>query len=184
MSQRRLRWLIMLGVSLGGCVRQKYVVTPRSIHEQVSTLRAKGTATVKTEPSGTARISADTVFEVRFPSKASKWIRWAMRDRFERFPISELIANCSDVPPFREDKFRRNPPCLLQETSSRGWVVDSRLRPDWEKWKIAGVTTLGAGLMGGMGYCASKCDGTGRTISIVGLAAFVVASLPLLALTR
>lgn len=164
----------LVAVCCIGCVRQNIWVSPREIAHHVRELRRKGKATVEARPSGSYELTMDETFPAVFPSGASKWIAWAVPDKKQNLSVAQLIANCPDVPPFRGEKLRRNPPCLLQQTSSKWWLVDSHRRPDWRL--IGGITggTLAAGGVAGMYVCAQECNGAAKTASTIGVATIAV----------
>ncbi|HET6613183.1 MAG TPA: hypothetical protein VFG83_14395, partial [Kofleriaceae bacterium] len=62
--------------------------------------------------------------------------------------IAQLIENCPDVAPFREDTYRPDPPCLLLSTTSEKIEVESHLRPNWLFWETMGGAVVAVAIFG------------------------------------
>jgi hypothetical protein len=152
-----------------GCSTVPLSITPQELHHSVPALRQTGEAVVEVEPSGTRRVTQDLVLRASFP-RASGWRHWFAGDDVRDLSVAQLIANCPDVPPFAGHAFHRNPPCLLQETNTERWVLDTEHRVDWEIVRPLGTVALTSVAVGGAVTCALECDGTPRNIAIGGFA--------------
>jgi hypothetical protein len=161
MEMRPIAWGVLLALVSGACTRQRVTVTPRGLFRAIPELRSSGRATIEVSPSGTHELASTDVYDVRFSSCAV--FGFACEGSTTRLTVASLIANCPDIAPFANDPFRREPPCLLLETTTREIQVDSRIRPNWEVWKIIGGALLASLVIGVViGYvtdCSAPDDG-------------------------
>lgn len=88
--------------------------------------------------------------------------------------VAQLIANCTEIVPYPGHGRHRIPPCLLEETASDAWEVDTRTRGSWGTFATIAGFTVGTAVVGGVGYCLYECEGSLRYVSIgVSLAALL-----------
>jgi len=143
----------LLALLSSSCIRQTVTFAPRDLFRSIPELRNDGRARVEVSPNGSHELTRDQVLEVGFESCRAFGLFCSDEKRI--LTVDQLIANCPVVPPFREDRFRRQPPCLLLETSSEAIPVDTRLRPNWEIWKVVGGATAAMLVIGvAFGYIA------------------------------
>jgi hypothetical protein len=114
-----------------GCVTQHVGVTPRELLHHVPELRQHGRATVATDDGGTYELDAGRVFQVTVDGKPRV------------LTVREMIANCPDVVPFANDRFRGDPPCLLIGTTVDQLPLDTRHHVDRDMIEVF----LGAALV-------------------------------------
>ncbi|HTE52276.1 MAG TPA: hypothetical protein VK698_15595 [Kofleriaceae bacterium] len=139
-------------------------MTPRAVHEEIRALRTRGHASVQTTAGRRIDLPADRIVSATFPATLAARLPAAglagpgQEQVTARLTIAELIANCPDVPPFAEDPYRRDPPCLLQATQTPAWIVERERVVDWGTvgdWTV-GTASLTAAV--GLGVCALACD--------------------------
>jgi hypothetical protein len=146
--------LAALGAS---CTRQAVTIEPRYVFRGVPELRSTGTTALDVSPDGTHEFRTDDVLEVAF--RKCEAFGLLCRDEPKKLTVAQLIENCPDVAPFREDSYRRDRPCALLDTSSKAITVDTRLRPDWDIYKVIGGALLVALVLGVVvGYVAECAD--------------------------
>jgi len=145
---------------LASCVRQPITVTPQEVHRHVRELQRNGRATVVTEQGGTHDLSLQD--ELSIELGGSRLLGLLQSTKQRRVTVRDLIANCPEVRPFREDRYRRAS-CLLLRTSSEAIPVDTRLRPNWTVWKTVGgallVTVVVGSLIMHLDRCKEPDDG-------------------------
>lgn len=158
---RSLIAFVVVVALASACTRQRVTVPPRGLFRAIPELRSSGRATIDVSPSGTHELAKTDVLEAAFDSCTVLGLACERSSR--QLTVDQLIANCPDVAPFAGDTFRRQPPCLLLETTSGELQLDSRIRPDWEVWKIIGTALLASFVIGVViGYvtdCKDPNDG-------------------------
>lgn len=142
----RLTAFVVVLALTSACTRQRVTVPPRGLFRAIPELRSSGRATIEVAPSGTHELARTDVLEAAFDSCTVLGL--ACERSNKQLTVDQLIANCPDVAPFAGDHFRREPPCLLLETTSHQLQVDSRIRPDWQVWKIIGTALLASLVIG------------------------------------
>ena len=162
---------------LAGCVSRPLRVSRGEVFAHVPQLRASGEARVELESGGATTLRMRQAVEVE--TKTS-WL-WGLVEgtRVARLTVDSLIENCPDVAPFREDTYRRDPPCRLQDVDRV--VAGTERVTDWRL--IRGVTAALLGttslmILGGTAYCAIACEedlGWDRGVTWVGIGAGLAA---------
>ena len=154
--------LIAATTAAPGCATESLTVTPQEIHRHLADLRDKGAAEVEVDPSGKYRLTKDKVFHAHFPGE------------MRYLTVAQLMANCTEIVPYPGQGRHRTPPCLLEETTSEAWEVDTRTQGSLGTFGSIAGFTLGIGVVTGVGYCLYECEGTLRYVSIgVSLAALL-----------
>jgi hypothetical protein len=142
---------------LGGCVRRPLAVDRGEVFDHLPELRTSRKARVELEAGGTTTLRFDQTVEAERPTRLLFGL--VKGTDVDRTTVEALIENCPDVAPFREDTFRRDPPCRLQEVDRI--VAGYRRAPDWHLIRLLTAVTLGASglsLIGGTAYCAVTCE--------------------------
>lgn len=129
------------------CSRQRVHVSSTMLHSHVGELRARGKATIDTEPSGTIELSPHDTVTVGG----------------REVTVASLIDNCPDARPFAGDKISRAKydTCgLLHVTDidvDRRWVA----RPGWIATGVGFVLVLAVVgvVFGYLGSCSEPDDG-------------------------
>ena len=162
---------------LVGCVTRPLAVSRGEVFAHVGELRERGEARVELEAGGTTTLRMDQ--EVRVETDTHRL--WGLIEGTDvaRTTVAGLVESCPDVAPFREDRFRRDPPCRLQDIDRV--IAGSRRVTDWHRVREITAVALGStGLftLAGTAYCVVACEedlGWETGLSLVGLGAGLAA---------
>lgn len=132
-------------------------VVPREILRHVPALRDQGQATV------------DTVDGSPYLLKADKKLKIEIKGKLVTLPVSELVADCPDIPPFATDRYRREKPCHLLDTITSQITLATTEQFDRGETRTLINTSIFLGGGVALGACLSECNSEGKIISGVGL---------------